>query len=343
MELQLKNIGMIKEANVKIDGLTVIAGENDTGKSTVGKALYLQLKAFSYKKTLFDCENSVISSISNYMQILFKNSIKGDAKIQLNTKKNSYVSIFIDGDIREVKCKSDFKETYTPIFIESPLVWNLQEFFRSLSDIESHLKITGENIDIPYPFLMKDLYFKLVTSLDVKVGFKEGLLKKIKDIINGEFKKASSGIYIYTKKNDKKNYDLINTATGIKSFAILQVLLHNNRLNKDTILIFDEPEVHLHPKWQLEMAKILVELAANGVRIVVNSHSPYMIEALERYSKIEPKTKDKTNFYLAEDGFIKQIEDSNSLTLEKIFSKLSEPFEVFEEMDSESLEKLING
>jgi len=40
MELQLKNIGMIKEANVKLDGLTVIAGENDTGKSTVAKALY---------------------------------------------------------------------------------------------------------------------------------------------------------------------------------------------------------------------------------------------------------------------------------------------------------------
>ncbi|HIC78966.1 MAG TPA: ABC transporter ATP-binding protein, partial [Sulfurovum sp.] len=44
MELQLKNIGMIKEANVKLDGLTVIAGENDTGKSTVGKALYSILK-----------------------------------------------------------------------------------------------------------------------------------------------------------------------------------------------------------------------------------------------------------------------------------------------------------
>ena len=28
MELQLKNIGMIKEANVKIDGLTVVAGES---------------------------------------------------------------------------------------------------------------------------------------------------------------------------------------------------------------------------------------------------------------------------------------------------------------------------
>ena len=45
MELKLKNIGMINEANVKIDGLTVIAGENDTGKSTVGKALYSSLNS----------------------------------------------------------------------------------------------------------------------------------------------------------------------------------------------------------------------------------------------------------------------------------------------------------
>ena len=43
MELKLKNIGMINEANVKIDGLSVIAGENDTGKSTVGKALFMLL------------------------------------------------------------------------------------------------------------------------------------------------------------------------------------------------------------------------------------------------------------------------------------------------------------
>ncbi|WP_239650422.1 AAA family ATPase [Brachyspira hyodysenteriae] len=40
MELQLRNIGMIKEADITLDGLTLIAGENDTGKSTVGKALY---------------------------------------------------------------------------------------------------------------------------------------------------------------------------------------------------------------------------------------------------------------------------------------------------------------
>ncbi len=35
MELQLQNIGMIKKSTIKIDGLTVIAGENNIGKSTI--------------------------------------------------------------------------------------------------------------------------------------------------------------------------------------------------------------------------------------------------------------------------------------------------------------------
>ena len=85
------------------------------------------------------------------------------------------------------------------------------------------------------------------------------------------------------------------------------------------------------------MAKIIVELVKNGVKIIVNSHSPYMIEALQRYSEKEKVTAD---FYLAEDGYIHKIEDSNSQTLSKIFEKLSEPFDVFEEMESE---RFLNG
>ena len=40
MKLCLKNIGKIKSACVDINGITVIAGNNDTGKSTIGKALF---------------------------------------------------------------------------------------------------------------------------------------------------------------------------------------------------------------------------------------------------------------------------------------------------------------
>lgn len=35
MKLNIKNFAKIKEADIVIDGITVIAGENNTGKSTI--------------------------------------------------------------------------------------------------------------------------------------------------------------------------------------------------------------------------------------------------------------------------------------------------------------------
>lgn len=50
MKLLLKNIGKIGEASVEIHGVTVIAGENNTGKSTVGRALFAMFNCRYPKK-----------------------------------------------------------------------------------------------------------------------------------------------------------------------------------------------------------------------------------------------------------------------------------------------------
>ena len=47
MQVTFKHIGMIEGADIRLDGLTVIAGENDTGKSTVGKILFSLIKTFN--------------------------------------------------------------------------------------------------------------------------------------------------------------------------------------------------------------------------------------------------------------------------------------------------------
>lgn len=41
MILEIKNIGKFNEAKIEIKGITVIAGPNNTGKSTIGKFLFL--------------------------------------------------------------------------------------------------------------------------------------------------------------------------------------------------------------------------------------------------------------------------------------------------------------
>jgi predicted ATPase len=338
MELQLKNIGMIKEASVKIDGLTVITGENDTGKSTLGKSLYLQLKSI---QNALDEEGSFFDS-NDFIDYLFNKNMTEKGKITLILQQNIYWSLEflnskLDGIGRTGEGTDDVDhfldakdKLLNPLIIETPLVWNFTDFFRDIAQIESQM-----NIKLDYPYLMKDLNFKLhIKSASNGLDIKE----KVTSLMGGEFKKDEMGRYYFDKRGQR--IELVNTATGIKYFGIFQVLSQNNYLNENTVLVLDEPEVHLHPKWQLEMAKIIVELVKNGVKIVVNSHSPYMIEALQRYSEL---SKINSDFYIAEDGYIKKVNDSNAETLSKIFEKLSEPFDVFDEMDSQSMEKLING
>ena len=45
MELKIQNVNKIKYADIKLNGLTVIVGANDSGKSTVGRVLFSVIKS----------------------------------------------------------------------------------------------------------------------------------------------------------------------------------------------------------------------------------------------------------------------------------------------------------
>ena len=72
MKITLKNIGKIKEAIVEINAITVIAGENDTGKSTIGKALYAVFNSFYNVEEQIRKEK--IQSIENILELLYRNT-----------------------------------------------------------------------------------------------------------------------------------------------------------------------------------------------------------------------------------------------------------------------------
>ncbi len=54
MNIKINNIAKINSADINITGITVIAGENNTGKSTVGKAL------FAFYDGLYDVEQKIL-------------------------------------------------------------------------------------------------------------------------------------------------------------------------------------------------------------------------------------------------------------------------------------------
>jgi len=332
MKLKLDNIGIIKYAEIEFNGLTVIAGENDSGKSTVGKVLYSLIKTIKWSSNT-DGSGTISDKYCNrfnrYINSLFKHQISDDGKISfdydsevftLTLKKNLCHSF----DASKAYSNSEPKTT-TPLLIDSPYIWNIMPSLKTIRNLEAH----KNDIDFEVLETLKDLYF----ALNIKLKESSEKIKvNIGSIINGNFQENSLGDFVF--KKDEKSIELINTAMGIKYFGILQVLSDKNHFYSGQILILDEPEVHLHPNWQLKLAEVIVYLVKNGVKIIVNSHSPYMIEALQRYSEIE---KIPFDFYLAHNAKIEKLEDSNSRTLSAIFEKLSEPYDIFEKMESDRL------
>ncbi len=347
MKLQLRNIGMIEEADVSIDGLTVIAGENDTGKSTVGKMLFSIIKSENIAFKQKSDEYNKKRILATRLNLVFDGNISynGEAVI-LNNKNQEITKIQIeDKNFVDKNFVNDFssnlqdKERFFDVtFVQSPIILDMVDFFSSVARMKEGKKYELDlDFDVAYPYIMWDLYDKLSKENPYPYArMQKKINNTISRIISGTLKFENSKFYYQKRvKNSEIKIEMGNTATGIKSFGILQVLNENKFFTKKNLLILDEPEVHLHPKWQLKMAQLIVALVKNGVKILVNSHSPYIIEALQRYAE---QAKIRSDFYLAEYGKIGKIENSNSQTLSKIFEKLSEPFNVFEEMDSAALQ-----
>ena len=46
------------------------------------------------------------------------------------------------------------------------------------------------------------------------------------------------------------------------------------------MLIIDEPEAHLHPQMQVEFTRFLASVVRSGVRIILTTHSEWVLEEL---------------------------------------------------------------
>ena len=122
-----------------------------------------------------------------------------------------------------------------------------------------------------------------------------------KTIIKGYATLRSDDPRLFFERTDNVRFLLRDAATGIKGLSIIQRLAEKRAFDDKTLLILDEPESHLHPQWIVEYARILVLMQKElGVKLLIASHSPDMIDALQTFSQ-SAGIETRTNFYLAEE------------------------------------------
>lgn len=428
MHLTLKNIGKLALADIDLAGITVIAGENDTGKSTVGKVLCEIFNCFyELEESLADARyESIIRDINQEFKRLPESDLILDTQFLRATLAEQNPSDLDEQTLekilqasltsayglfrtsrpkavaeKEVYFSREFVsaalESYkkylrvpSEVICQSIVTKKIKtEFHSQLNNIHAKdsegviiLTVKGQELKIVIcnnratnisniislhsealyledPFvldtlsmnfpglfsqssfsrqqvLMKRLIqgFYTTTAEEAlqEVVVTEQLseiMKKLNSACSGSLTNSRDG-FAYAVGKNSPALSLENISLGLKPFIIIKSLLLNGGLERNGVLVLDEPEIHLHPQWQVLLAEILVLLQKEfNLHILITTHSPYFLEAIEVYSE-KHKTAESCRYYLAENsGSNSNIRDVMDNT-ELIYQKLAQPFQTLE-------------
>jgi predicted ATPase len=86
----------------------------------------------------------------------------------------------------------------------------------------------------------------------------------------------------------KKRVSIADVGFGVSQ--VLPILAVGLLSPKDSILIFEQPEIHLHPKAQVQLGEFFLCLARTGKRILLETHSEHLINRIRR-RVVEDKTE----------------------------------------------------
>lgn len=429
MRLEINDFAKIKNVDIIVDGITVIAGENNTGKSTVGKILFSLFNAVSgiedkiVKQRIREIEQSSMLIMRNHL----RNDVLRRSSIRNATKKISLqISSLVDeqDDLDHSQIYHIIKKSITPLLMDGVIdegqelcddltkkieeilalpentimLEILSRYFNGVfhgqinslinQGMNATLNLNIKNKDVNLTFnsnecikfnaeislLHKSIYIdnpfiidslnsyddlntideflrNLLTSTakdDIMAGIIETVLAKeklseiykaLQSIVDGQIIIKNDDEFYLEKEGFAQPISFNNLSTGLKSFVIIKMLVEKGIIKEKDILILDEPEIHLHPQWQIAYAELVVLLQKYfDLSIVVTTHSPYFLDAINLFS-IKHGVNDKVNYYISS-------MENNSVTMscvngniDLIYQKMASPIQMLDSLRYELSEK----
>lgn len=98
--------------------------------------------------------------------------------------------------------------------------------------------------------------------------------------------------FVHPLLKDKNGLEISLKDTGFGISQILPLLIQGFSCDPGTILILEQPEIHLHPKAQAELGDMLIAIASRGIRLIIETHSEHLLLRLQRRVAEESLNKD---------------------------------------------------
>jgi len=408
--LAIKNIGKLIEASVQLNGITIIAGENNSGKSTVGKVLFSVINSLGNDNARIDLERQrnisklIYNSCRNanlhlprgifspLLEELFENeTLAGKSEQLAGWLSKSHLMKTLDSE--SIKVIAD--EVYEVMSVPEDIIWKRiiasklqREFSGQLANMhfpENLPEITIANANTKVELIIKDgeivnhpdfasfnkeaFYidnpfildegsmrgfsdaapttqrlnfsrrFHLLScindSMESEINalgdiLKERKLNRALELLNkvcsGSLKVEKRGEYVYNESGSAVSFNIGNVSTGLKTFIIIKTLIMNDCLKTGDILILDEPEIHLHPEWQIVLAELIVLIQKEfSIIVLMNTHSLYFLRAVEVYAK-KHGIDDKCKYYQCNsaEATIRDVTE----TIDDIYKTMAYPLQI---------------
>ena len=301
MKITIKNFGPIDHFEFDLEkDLHVIYGENNIGKSWAIEVLYLLLKSWKVflqkdrkKNTAqFQAFDWQIEDFSEKFNNIL-NTTFNEKRNLLSKKEPEFKIGNIDISRTKVRDRNegmtfnilpivDFENIYFLPASKSGIyqvLSNMGNIFAQLSQYQ--LKNTSLNLPS-----MSEPVADYILNIGGINNSKQGEFGSFVDFLE---EKVIEGSVVFDDFQKKLKYksnrtglvsELHEASSMIAEISPLVAYLKFILPKKNSILFIEEPEAHLHPKVQVEMMKVFVDLAKSGVKVVMTTHSDFMMNEL---------------------------------------------------------------
>ena len=357
-KVRIKNVKGIKDLELsfkkdnKILDLIVLAGVNGSGKTTILEAI----KDFFNNKYLnFNKPEKSNVNLDIFFEDFEKKQIEEAEKSSIDNYEHKLQDFFSALQSYEYNRKNN-GEYYSYLiakFFENPpkIIYvpaenkfeEIQTYSTTLSKEYKFINTINSNVirDIPSYIATRRNY---LATIEEDLTMKE-ITNKVVNEINGIFDILELDVKLKGfSKNEKtmpvfensagEEFDINDLSSGEKQL-FLRTLSIKMLEPKNSIILIDEPELSLHPKWQQRIIEVYKKIGENN-QIIVATHSPHILGSVSNENifilyrnengKIEAKTGDElySSYGQPVDRVLKDIMGLKSVRTPKIDRDIQE-------------------
>lgn len=276
-------------------------------------------------------ETIVCEVISRYFNNVFDGQItpllqgseNTETSLELQIKDKNNIISFSGNECKKID--DEINILHKAIYIDNPFIVDELSNYNDLNPMNESLKSL-----LTQGYEENDVMDGIIESVMAKEKLSD-IFKTLQNVVNGEIIISQKNDEFYLKNNEfSEPVSFHNLSTGMKSFIILKMLLEKGCLKDKDVLVLDEPEIHLHPQWQIAYAELIVLLQKHfDLSIVVTTHSPYFVDAINIYS-CKYGIDNKVNYYLSFSDDDKVGFECVTDNIDLIYKKMASPIQILD-------------